>query len=487
MIRLREHNERAKDLNKDLLNKMKDQMMASSNAHLANQKVIEEIRERLSKKSMELESLKGKNDSSFSYSKHIQQEITRIKLAEEELKTKKESLEKKKKELEAAQEKRKEKEEKRGNISEIQEAFSDSFKMVKELNEVYFKEYAQIRILQEQIHRAKKGSRVFCCLFPRDLQNKNAFDYEVYMRLSKNQKVLGLNQNRKVMENFKNAQESENQRENKPKMSESPSAEENQEDLLEELNEPFEMVLKCSNLASQSSSQWNPMLIEGDSEDKINSEVERSLSPSRFLLKNPFETPKTEENRLINALTPDPVSLLNSLIQNSSGFPQNQIIPSHSRDLRSILPNKAEFTSSIPLSPHGPDQKIDLTCKFDAVLNTGYLVSFFGFPVTRKLFFEVELFIKTGLYKNPNELLKAIPYSSEQWMKLLCLSSKNCHYNLGKLQEAFQDQRGTEANPTGNPLDGFSPDIRRLLLEIFQKGGVSANTRQNVVDFPMTK
>ena len=65
-----------------------------------------------------------------------------------------------------------------------------------------FKNLFEIRLLKEQITIMKATPKTFTVIRPKNLARKNIFNYETYLKISKNNKFLSLISNEKISKYF---------------------------------------------------------------------------------------------------------------------------------------------------------------------------------------------------------------------------------------------------------------------------------------------
>jgi Asp-tRNA(Asn)/Glu-tRNA(Gln) amidotransferase C subunit len=294
---------------------------------------------------------------------------------------------------------------------EIKKRLETLVQRVAEKNKLFSKEYLSVRVLNEQVSRIKHHTRVLAVLVPKETV-VNPFHLQSYLKVSKHhrslavvpndklqnpekytlsdldervgnveeyaQKVDGLSIVRHIMEKTVTRQQASQTKKPLPKKDEIDFNDivslENSEDEEEDIPEIIQTTIEIPE-GSNSRVNYRGILHEG-----------KRLS----------ENAKT----LATFLAPDPVKVFNDAL---------------------VLKKSAR---------RAPQSASNTICRFDSIITNDYVSTFFDNNVILKLYYELELFIKSLLYKNFDKVLSKISFYSDEYKKILNTDRQRDNFNL---------------------------------------------------------
>ena len=304
---------------------------------------------------------------------------------------------------------------------EIKKRLDNLVQRVSEKNKLFTKEYLSVRVLNEQVGRLKHHSRVIAVLVPKE-NVPNPFQLQPYLKVSKHHRSLSVITNEKIQNPEKYT--------------------------LSDLDERVGNVEMYAQKV--------------DGQAIVAQIVEKSLNKQQ--VPHPKRPPPKKDEIDFN----DIVSLENSeeeeedaaeIIQttieiqegsNSRGgyrgiLPEGKKLSENARNLAKLIapdPTKV-FNDALVLkksTKRMPQMNTNTVCRFDVIITNDYVSTYFDNNVILKLYFELEIFIKSLLYKNFDKVLQKISFYSDEYKKILNSDKQRDNFNLHyHTEEALPD------------------------------------------------
>ena len=280
---------------------------------------------------------------------------------------------------------------------------------IAEKNKLFSKEYLSVRVLNEQVSRLKHHARVLAVLVPKE-NVANPFLLQTYLKVSKQHKNLSVLNNEKILHPEKHAlTDLEDRVGNVEMYAQGVDCSEIIEKIIDKGSNKSVVAPLRKSAPRKAEIDFNDIVSLENSEEEdedaaeivgttINlAENQRGVNESVLPAGK-----KLSENavHLAKLLAPDPVKVFNdALILKKSTKRQAQ--------------------------PGG-----QTTCRFDQIIANDYISTYFDNNVAIRLYFELEIFIKSLLYRNFDRVLQKVTFYSDEYRKILNSDGQRSNFNL---------------------------------------------------------
>ena len=292
---------------------------------------------------------------------------------------------------------------------EIQKKLTGLIQSVSEKNTLFSKEYLSVRVLTEQIGRLRPKCRVLGVLVPKE-NVPNPFQLQAYLRVSKHHRSLSVVQNEKILEPEKHALTDLEQRVgNVEQYAQSVDSYRIFGDVLEKGSTRMISAIPRRPPPKKTAIDFQDIVSLENSEEEDEEAAEIVPQKSQMISEGPStsgmmepETRKLSETAksLAMLLAPDPIKVFNDAL----------VLKKNSRRVAPSVTNSQ--------------------CRFDMIITNDYVSTFFDNNVVLKLYSELELQLKSILYRNYEKILKRIPFYSEEYRRLLNTDRQRTDLNM---------------------------------------------------------
>jgi hypothetical protein len=294
---------------------------------------------------------------------------------------------------------------------EIQKTLNSLVQRVAERNKLFSKEYLSVRVLNEQVSRIKHHSRVLAVLVPKE-NVPNPFQLQPYLKVSKHHRSLSVINNEKIQHPEKYALSDLDERVGN----------------VEEYGQKVDCLGLLKNLIEKSASKQQA------------SHVKKQVPKKDLMDFNDIVSLENSEEEEEDA--PEIIQTTIEIQEGSNfkgGFrgilPEGKKLSENAKNLAKFLaPDPVKvFNDALVLKKSArrmPQSASNTVCKFDMIITNDYVSTFFDNNVILKLYFELELFIKSLLYKNFDKVLAKISFYSEEYKKILNTERQRDNFNL---------------------------------------------------------
>lgn len=294
---------------------------------------------------------------------------------------------------------------------EINKRLENLVQRVAEKNKLFSKEYLSVRVLNEQVSRIKHHARVLAVLVPKE-NVPNPFQLQPYLKVSKHHRSLTVFANEKI------------QNPEKYTLSDLDERVGNVEEYAQKVDSMSIVRHVIEKSASRQQAPQTKKPVPKKDEIDFNDIVS---------LENSEE--EDEDAAEIIQTTIEIQEGTNSRLGYRGMLPEGKRLSENAKNLAKFLaPDPVKvFNDALVLKKSGkrmPQANTNTVCRFDAIITNDYLSTYFDNNVTLKLYFELELFIKSLLYKNFDKVLSKISFYSEEYRKILNTERQRENFNL---------------------------------------------------------
>lgn len=292
---------------------------------------------------------------------------------------------------------------------EIKRRLEGLIQRIAEKNKLFSKEYLSVRVLNEQVSRLKHHARVFAVLVPKE-NVANPFLLETYLKLSKHHRTLSIFNNEKILHPEKHSLTDLEDRVGNVEM--------------------YVQEVDCGEIIER--------IIDKGSNKSVVAPLRKSAPRKAEIDFNDIVSLENSEEEDEDAaeIVGSTINLAeNSRGANESVLPAGKKLSDNAVSLAKLLaPDPVKvFNDALILkrSTRRPTQPgAQTTCKFDQVIVNDYISTYFDNNVVVKLYFELEIFVKSLLYRNFDRVLQKVTFYSDEYRKILNSDGQRSNFNL---------------------------------------------------------
>lgn len=425
------HIEKLKDLEGKLRDELKDQLIYKTKIRERIQNANTGARQELARKLDEETNNHMAERKRDVEAKSLLNDIVRIKQNQEEVDKR---IEKLKLEKQLQKEKAQNDEHTKLRLKEkvdVKDRLEGIVTKIKEKNATFSREYLNARTLAEQVARVKAKGKTLVVLVPTEAV-ANPFQLQSYLKIGRHHKTITVTPNDKILEPEKHSLAELDERVGHVEMyAQNVDAGMILAEVIEKGLVRQTVPPPIHRLPVRRADEFQDIVSLGGSEDE-DEDAPEILGPAKDLLGEskfhgdslggPLQTASIPEPKqlsdqaksLASLLTPDPVKVFNDAL---------------------ILKKSTKKASQ---SGPGPTIKVDL------VVSNDYVSTYFDNCVAVKLYYELEIFTKSLLYRNFDKVLKNLSFYSEEYKTALHSEKQRTDLNLHYHTEGQQPDVNVE-------------------------------------------